>query len=164
MQISVEAQSSIQGNIIGEKKSKYLGFLDLSDNIQQPTVLISSLWILNHGLHPSKGLLQSFLCLLSSLFQEIIIILLRGYVSHACALSVCFWFETSQTAPFPSPAQNYLLQNSYRPDYLSIVFPDLVASYMGLSPGEKKQKTRVRIQELSSGKEVTGKWLGMNKC
>lgn len=124
---------------------KYLGSLNISHNVQQPTILISCIWILSHGLHPSKHFLQPLLCLLSTFFQEIIVILWR-FIWHSVAVSKRFRFKSTQTTSFSSPTQNNLLYNSYWPGKLFVVLPDLVASYMGLS----LWKLIVRLHELGS--------------
>jgi hypothetical protein len=73
---------------------------------------------------------------------------------HAGTLSKCFRFEATQTTSFSSPTQDYFIQNANRPDYLPIVFPDLVASYMGLH----NKAIRVSFQEFyASCKEITCK-------
>ena len=110
----------------------YHGSLNISQNVQQPTILISCLCRLSHGLHCSTCSLQPLFCLLSAFFQEVIVILWR-FILHFAVLSKCFCFKPTQATTFSFPTQNYLFYNSYRPDNFSIVLPDLVLSCLCLS-------------------------------
>lgn len=82
-------------------RSQYLGFSALLDHSKQPTVLVSSLGILCHGLDSSKCFLKSLLSLPPSFLQKIIIILFSRWCHHGgWILGNCICSEASQTTPF----------------------------------------------------------------